>query len=240
MTTKMFPIVIIAGGLATRLRPLTETIPKAMLETNGKPFVEHQLKLLAKNHIKNVIMCLGYLGEQIIDYVGDGSRYGLKVEYVFDGPTLLGTAGAIKRALPVVPEDTFFVLNGDSYLPCDYASVQNTFLQSKKQALMTVFHNEGKWDTSNVEYGDNCILAYDKQSRTPRMRHIDYGLEVFTKAAFADVPENQVYDLVPVYQALLAKQQLAAHEVKQRFYENGSFAGISEFATYLADTELAS
>jgi N-acetyl-alpha-D-muramate 1-phosphate uridylyltransferase len=240
MTKKMFPMVILAGGLATRLRPLTETIPKAMLETNGKPFVEHQLRLLAKNGITEVLMCLGYLGEQIIEFVGDGSRFNVKVEYVFDGPTLLGTAGAIKRALPFIAGDTFFVLNGDSYLPCDYAAVQGTFVASGRQALMTVFHNEGKWDTSNVEFGDNRIIAYDKVNRTPRMLYIDYGLEVFTKDAFATVPDNEPYDLVPVYQALLKKQQLAAHEVKQRFYENGSFAGISELATYLADTELAS
>jgi MurNAc alpha-1-phosphate uridylyltransferase len=240
MIKKMFPIVILAGGLATRLRPLTETVPKAMLETNGKPFVEHQLRLLARNGITEVIICLGYLGEQIIDFVGDGSRYGLKVEYVFDGPVLLGTAGAVKRALPVINAETFFVLNGDSYLPCDYAAVAATFIASQKQALMTVFHNEGKWDTSNVEYGDHRIIAYDKQNRTPRMLYIDYGLEVFTKGAFDIVPANEPYDLVPVYQALLSKQQLAAHEVKQRFYENGSFAGISELATYLADTELAS
>jgi MurNAc alpha-1-phosphate uridylyltransferase len=237
MKKNLFPVVIIAGGLATRLRPLTETIPKSLVEINNEPFVSHQLRLLHKNGIKEVVMCLGYLGEMIIDYVGDGSRFDLKVSYVFDGPTLLGTAGAIKRALPIL-DDVFFVLNGDSYLPCDYSAVQETFINSQKQALMTVFYNQGKWDTSNVEFSDGRILVYDKLNRTPRMLHIDYGLEVFTKSAFEKVPENESYDLVPVYQNLLKNEQLAAHEVHERFYENGSFAGISELAYYLSQNNL--
>ena len=233
MSQKLFSMVIITGGLATRLRPLTETIPKALIDINDEPFVAHQLRLLKKRGIERIVMCVGFLGEQIVDFVGDGSRFGLQVSYLFDGPTLLGTAGAIKRALPLV-DDNFFVLNGDSYLPCDYAAVQETFVKSKKAGLMTVFHNEGKWDTSNVEYGDDSIIMYDKVNRTTRMLHIDYGLEIFNKKAFDIVPENEPFDLVPVYQALLAKKQLAAHEVKERFYENGSFAGIAELEHYLS------
>jgi MurNAc alpha-1-phosphate uridylyltransferase len=232
MKNKMLPVVIIAGGLATRLRPLTTTIPKSLVDINGEPFVTHQLRLLQQQGITDVEMCLGYLGEQIIDVVGDGSHYGMNINYVFDGDKLLGTAGAIKRALPNL-DDTFFVLNGDSYLPCDYFAVQQAFLQSGKTAQMTVFRNEGKWDTSNVEFGDKEIIAYDKIIRTPRMLHIDYGLEIFTKKAFANVPDNEPYDLVPVYQELIRNNQLAAYEVFERFYENGSFSGISELCEYL-------
>jgi MurNAc alpha-1-phosphate uridylyltransferase len=234
MTKELFPVVILAGGLATRLRPLTETIPKALLAINGEPFVEHQLRLLAREGVKKIVFCIGFLGEQIENFVGDGSRFGVEVSYVYDGPVLLGTAGAVKKALPLVNGDTFFVLNGDSYLPCDHAAVQASFINSGKQALMTVFHNEGKWDTSNVEYADNMIVNYDKQNRTPRMLHIDYGLEIFTKQAFASVPDDEPFDLVPVYQALLKKNQLAAHVVTQRFYENGSLAGIEAMEEYLA------
>jgi NDP-sugar pyrophosphorylase family protein len=232
MKKDLLPIVILAGGSATRIRPLTETIPKAMVEINGEPFVAHQMSLLQKQGIQQVVMCVGYLGEQIVDYLGDGQQFGLAVSYVFDGPVLLGTAGAVKCALPYVDE-TFFVLNGDSYLPCDYRAVQNTYLQSGKMGLMTVFLNHGKWDTSNVEFADNNIIAYDKINRTQRMLHIDYGLEVFTKKAFDFVPENQPFDLVPVYQNLLAQNQLAAHEVHERFYENGSFAGITELENFI-------
>jgi MurNAc alpha-1-phosphate uridylyltransferase len=233
MNTNLFPVVILAGGLATRLRPVTESIPKALILINDEPFVAHQLRLLKKQGIERVVMCVGYLGEQIVEYVGDGSRFGLHVTFVFDGTVLLGTAGAIKRALSFV-DDVFFVLNGDSFLPCDYAAVQRTYEQSNKLGLMTVFHNAGLWDTSNVEYIGGEILAYDKVNRTPSMLYIDYGLEIFNKQVFANVPDNEPYDLVLVYQDLLEKQQLAAHEVQQRFYENGSFAGIAELEYYLS------
>jgi MurNAc alpha-1-phosphate uridylyltransferase len=232
MKESMLQVVIIAGGLATRLRPLTTTIPKSLVDINGEPFVMHQLRLLQSQGITDVEMCLGYLGEQIIDVVGDGSLFGMNINYTFDGDKLLGTAGAIKRALPNL-DDTFFVLNGDSYLPCDYFAVQQAFLASGKLAQMTVFRNEGKWDTSNVEFGDNQIIVYDKQNRTPRMLYIDYGLEIFTKKAFAQVPANEPYDLVPVYQSLIRDRQLAAFEIFERFYENGSFDGISALCQYL-------
>src|SRR5712691_5353435 len=129
----MFPVVILAGGLATRLRPLTETIPKALIDVNGEPFIAHQLRLLRTNGIERVVVCAGYLGEMIQEYVGIGVRFGLHVAFVFDGPKLLGTAGAIKRALPLLGPE-FFVLYGDSYLPCDYHAVQSSFMRANKLA----------------------------------------------------------------------------------------------------------
>lgn len=230
---KLFPVVILAGGLATRLRPLTETIPKSLVEINNEPFVAHQLRQLKKQGVHRVVMCLGYLGEMVQDYVGDGSQYGLSVSYSFDGPKLLGTAGAIKQALPQLDE-SFFVLYGDSYLPCDYAAVQNTFVQRNKLALMTVFKNAGQWDKSNVEFNNGNLLVYDKRLQTPAMHHIDYGLGVLSQDAFLHVPTNEEYDLALLYQNLLAEQQLAAHEVFERFYEVGSFAGINELGYHLA------
>lgn len=228
----IFPVVILAGGLATRLRPLTETIPKSLVEVNGEPFVAHQLRLLQQQGVRHVTMCLGYLGEMVVDYVGDGSQFGLQVSYSFDGPTLLGTAGAIKKTLSTLDEN-FFVLYGDSYLPCHYAAVQQTFIASHKNSLMTVFRNQGKWDTSNVEFADGQILVYDKVHKTEKMLYIDYGLGIFNKTAFDIVPENEVFDLALLYQKLLASNQLAAHEITQRFYEVGSFAGINELGYYL-------
>ncbi len=233
----LFPVVILSGGLATRLRPATESFPKAMLAINGEPFVAHQLRLLKKNGIDEVIMCLGYLGEQIVKFVGNGSQFGLRVSYHFDGPVLLGTAGAIKKALSFLP-NLFFVLNGDSYLRCHYADVQEAFIKEKKLALMTVFHNQGQWDSSNVEFSNHKILMYDKQKRAPSMMHIDYGLEVFTRDVFAGLPDNQNYDLVTLYQSLINRNQLAAFEVSQRFYENGSFNGISELSAYLSEVRV--
>src|SRR5579872_5855079 len=138
----MLPVAILAGGLATRLRPLTDKIPKALVDVNGEPFIAHQLRLLASRGIPRVVLCLGYRGEMVRDFVGDGWEFGLQVNYSFDGPELRGTAGAIHQALPLLG-DSFFVLYGDSYLPCDYAAVEQAFLTSGKTALMTVFCNEG-------------------------------------------------------------------------------------------------
>ena len=232
MNTITDPIVILAGGLATRLRPVTATTPKALLTIHGKPFIDHQLQLLYRQGIRQVVLCVGYLGEMIQDFVGDGSRFGLDVQYCFDGPVLLGTGGAVKRALPLLGQH-FMIINGDSYLPCDIQLVQSAYQRSHQLALMTVFRNSNQWDNSNVEFAQGKIVAYDKIKRTPRMQYIDYGLGVLNREAFANVPEQQPYDLASLYQSLLRQNQLAGYEVEQRFYEVGSFSGIEDFNEYL-------
>jgi N-acetyl-alpha-D-muramate 1-phosphate uridylyltransferase len=229
----MLPVAILSGGLATRLRPITEKIPKSLLEINGEPFLAHQLRLLHANGIRRVVLCVGYLGEMIEEYAGDGSRFGMEVRYSPDGPALRGTAGAIAQALPLL-DDRFFVLYGDSYLPCDYAAVERAFEASGKTALMTVYHNRDQWDTSNVRYEQGRILAYHKKLRTPEMKHIDYGLGVLRAEAFAAVPREGAHDLADLYGALLAADELAGFEVGQRFYETGSFQGIEELSSHLA------
>lgn len=233
MNKEILPVAILAGGLATRLRPLTEVIPKALVEVHGEPFVVHQLRLLRSQGIKRVVLCAGYRGEMIRDFIGNGSDYGVQVVFSFDWPNLLGTAGAVKKAIPQLGEN-FFILYGDSYLPCDYRKIQTAFEKSGRLALMTVFRNEGRWDRSNVEFKEGKILAYDKRNQTPRMRHIDYGLGVFNRAVFELVPDNQPYDLAILYQNLLERDQLAAYEVKERFYEVGSFEGLDEFRGFIA------
>ena len=179
----MLPVAILAGGLATRLGALTAKVPKSLIQIAGEPFVAHQLRLLQSSGIQQVILCVGHLGEMIEDAVGDGSAYGVKVEYSYDGETLLGTAGAIRTALIQVGRK-FFRMYGDSYLACDYAAIEREFLQSGKLGLMTVFRNDGRWDASNVEFEAGRILAYSKKNRTSRMRYIDYGLGVFRAEAF--------------------------------------------------------
>ena len=228
----MLPVAILAGGLATRLRPLTEKIPKALIEINGEPFIAHQLRLLAGRGIGRVVLCLGYLGEMVRDYVGDGARFGISADYCFDGPTLRGTAGAIHQALPLLGE-SFFVVYGDSYLPCDYAAVERSFRGSGKTALMTVFRNDGLWDSSNVEFTEGRIVAYDKKNRTPRMHYIDYGLGALHRRAFDGLAAGSVCDLAALYQDLLARGELAAFEAERRFYEIGSREGIRELAEVL-------
>jgi len=228
----LFPVAILAGGLATRLRPLTEKIPKVLVEVRGEPFLAHQLRLLAANGVKRVVLCTGHLGEAVEAFAGDGSQFGLSIAYSPDGPKLQGTGGAIRQALPMLG-GRFFVLYGDSYLPCDYASAQRHFLASGKTGLMSVFRNDGQWDSSNVEWDGSRILAYDKVNRTPGMRHIDYGLGLFQRDAFELAVEDEPFDLATLYQILLARGQLTGWEVSQRFYEIGSFAGIQDFDEYL-------
>ena len=229
----MLPVAILAGGLGTRLLPITTSIPKALVEVNGEPFIAHQLRLLRTHQIEHCVVCVGYLGEMISQAIGEGWVEGLHIDYRFDGSTPRGTAGAIKNALPLLGE-AFFVLYGDSYLPCDYRAVQTAFLESGKQGLMTVFRNEGQWDKSNVEFENGALVAYEKKAPSARMHHIDYGLGVFRSSAFREIPDGVTCDLVAVYQDLLRRGQLAGFEVKERFYEIGSIEGLKDTAKFLA------
>lgn len=226
------PAIILAGGLATRLRPITEKIPKGLVDVCGRPFLWHQLQLLKRHGIRRVVLAVGYLGEMIQQHFGDGSEIGISLEYSFDGAALLGTGGAVRKALALLPE-RFFVLYGDSYLTCDYRSVEAAFRRSGLAGLMTVYRNEGSFDVSNVEYDGTRILQYDKRARTPSMRHIDYGLGAFHRAAFASIAGEQ-YDLVDVYQRLLRTGQLASFEVYERFYEIGSPEGLRDTIDFLS------
>jgi len=223
----LYPVVLLAGGLATRLRPITEKIPKALVPVAGQPFIAHQLRLLESRGVRSVLILAWYRGEMIRDLVGDGSQFGLNIQYSFEGDHPLGTAGAIRFALPLL-SGPFFVLYGDSYLPCDYAGIQAHFDRHSQPGLMTVYRNEGKWDTSNVEMGNGQILCYNKQKRTPHMEFIDYGLGIFIPDVFSSLPVNQPADLAEIYQNLVTDRKLLAYEVKQRFYEVGSFEGLHE------------
>lgn len=233
----MLPVIILAGGVATRLRPITETIPKALVEINGRPFLDYQMRLLAKNGVTRAVLSVAYRGEMIEEYLGDGSRYGIEVSYSYDGPVYLGTAGAIRKALPLLG-DTFFTLYGDSYLTAPFAEVERAFVESGREALMTVYRNEGLFDTSNVEFSGGRILAYDKKARTAAMRHIDYGLGVFRARVFAGLAEGASCDLAALYQDALRRGELAAYEARERFYEIGTVAGIEDTSRFLAERGL--
>jgi NDP-sugar pyrophosphorylase family protein len=221
------PIAILAGGLATRLRPITEKVPKLLVEIAGEPFFSHQLRLLKENGLTRIVLCVGYLGEKIVEQYGDGSKWGVHIEYSFDGEKLLGTGGALIRALPKLGE-SFHVLYGDSYLPVDYQAVGRAFLASGKLGLMTVFENREAYDASNVWFEDGRIRVYDKKNKLPQMRHIDYGLGLFRPAAFAGYPRDTVVDLATVQSDLARRGELAGYELKQRFFEIGSPAGLKE------------
>jgi N-acetyl-alpha-D-muramate 1-phosphate uridylyltransferase len=227
-----FPVAILAGGLATRLRPATEKTPKALLNVAGEPFLIHQLRLLHTEGFRKIVICVGYLSEMIEAAIGDGKGLGLQIDYSSDGPTLLGTGGALKRALSKLGEH-FLVIYGDSYMPVDYVAVVEAFVRSGKPALMTIFENGGRWDASNILFRAGEIQQYDKNRRAPDMRHIDYGISVLTAQIFAGFGDNVPFDLADLYSRLVSLKQMAAYEVKQRFYEIGSPDGLAELDALL-------
>jgi NDP-sugar pyrophosphorylase family protein len=232
MNPRDLPVAILAGGLATRLRPITEKIPKLLVEVADEPFFSHQIRLLKKSGLTRLILCVGYLGERIVEQYGDGSKWGVKIDYSFDGPQLLGTGGALIKALPLLG-DAFYVLYGDSYLPVDYLDVGRAFLHSGLPGLMTVYENHGRYDSSNVWFEDGTIKIYDKKNTVPQMHHIDYGLGLLQADALAPYPRDAVVDLATVYRDLVATRQLAGYQVNERFYEIGSHAGLTELDDFL-------
>ena len=233
-----WPVAILAGGLATRLRPITEKIPKSLVAVADQPFLSHQLRLLQAAGIRKVVLCVGYRGEMIGREFGEGGSFGVELNYSFDGPELLGTGGALKKALPLLG-DKFMVLYGDSYLPIDYAAPARAFAASGKPGLMTVFRNENRWEPSNVWFEDGEIKRYDKTCLAPEMKHIDYGLGLLRPKALQPWPNERPFDLADVYQDLIARQELAGYEVEQRFYEVGSPEGLAELDAMLRSQQLS-
>ena len=225
--TAMPPIAVLAGGLAKRMWPLTEQLPKALLEVAGEPFVAHQLRLFAREGIADVKLLVGHCWEQIEDFVGDGGLFGVNVDYIVDGPTLLGTGGAVRHALDrLAPE--FLVTYCDSWLDAPYGPVVEAFRASGQPALMCVYRNENRWDASNVQFENGIIRRYSKKVREPEMRHIDWGLGMLKASAVAAWPTGKPWDLAELYEELSNAGLLAGHEMMRRFYEVGSFEGLAE------------
>ena len=233
----MMTVGILAGGIATRLRPITESIPKALVDVAGVPFIFRQLDYLREQGVERVVMCIGHLGEMIEDRVGDGSAFGLQVLYSPDGPKLLGTGGAVKQALPLLGE-SFFLLYGDSFLPIDFSPVEEAFLKSGKTGLMTVLENRDRWDKSNVLYRDGHLVEYNKQAPSPEMKYIDYGLGILRAEALDRYAVGEVFDIADLYRTLSLADELAGYEVHKRFYEIGSHSGLKEAETYFNERQM--
>jgi len=228
----MPPLAILAGGLATRLGPLTEKIPKSMVEVAGEPFIAHQLRIAAREGISEVVICAGHLGGQIEEFVGDGARFGCRVRFSSDGNGPRGTGGALRHAIPLIGERCM-VMYGDSYLDTDFRAVYAAFVAAGKPALMTVCRNEGQWDKSNVEFRDGKLVKYDKIDRTSAMHHIDYGLGAIETKAVRDWAASDPFDLADVYRDLSRRGMLASYEIRGRFYEIGSPAGLAETDAFI-------
>jgi NDP-sugar pyrophosphorylase family protein len=227
------PVCILAGGLGTRLGERVRDTPKPLLEVAGEPFLVHQLRLLAAHRVREVVLCVGYRGEQIRAQIGS-RRFGVDIRYSFDAvPGRDGTLGAIRRALALLGE-RFLVLYGDTYLRIDYAAVARRWIESGQPAVMTVLRNEGRWDTSNVVYHDGMVLRYDKRSPTPEMHWIDYGLGGLTARALDRVPASE-RDLAVLYARLAEGRELLGFEASERFYEIGTTPALVETEAFLAD-----
>lgn len=226
------PVAILAGGMATRLGELAQNTPKALIDVAGRPFIAHQLDLLRAHGLTDIVLCTGHLGARLEEAVGDGSGYGVHVRYSPDGPRPLGTGGALRHALPLLGE-AFLTMYGDSYLECDYRAVERAFLASGRPALLTVMRNEDQWDRSNVLCVDGRIVRYSKEHRTADMRHIDYGLAAMRAGVFRLYPDEGTLDLARVYEDLAARDELAAYEVSDRFYEIGTPSGLAETRQHL-------
>jgi NDP-sugar pyrophosphorylase family protein len=231
-----YTVAILAGGLATRLRPITEKIPKALVEVAGKPFILHQLEDLRRQGFTKVVLCLGYLGEQVENLLGNGAFMDLDIKYSWDGNPLLGTGGALKKALPML-DNHFFVYYGDSFLPIDFAAVAKDFETKHKPALMTVLQNSNRWDTSNVLFQNGQIVEYNKQDPRQEMLFIDYGLGILSASLLGAMPDGQPFDLATLYHELSIKGLLSGFEVFERFYEIGSHKGLEETCAYFERKE---
>lgn len=221
-------MVILAGGLATRLLPLTLNLPKSMLKINGRPFLEYQLELLKEYEIRDILLCIGYRGQLIRDYFGNGEKFGVNLSYSFDGEKLKGTAGALKKAYKLLDEN-FFLMYGDSYLPYDYQKIEEFFKRRELLSLMVVYKNQNRFDKSNVLIEEGLVKFYDKTPKGENLEFIDAGLSILKKEVLNIVPEDEPYDLEDLYKILISEEEMVAFEVKQRFYQIGSIEGLNEF-----------
>jgi NDP-sugar pyrophosphorylase family protein len=223
----MLPLVILAGGLGTRLGKYTANIPKSLVQVDGIPFIYHQLHLAKAKGVTNVIICAGHLGDQIEAAVGNGAIFDLRINWSYDGDELLGTGGALRKALPLLGK-YFMVMYGDSYLDTDYEVVERYYFDSHKIALLTVYRNENKYDSSNIVFKNGCVILYNKQRVSGEMVWIDYGLGFLSVDALASWPQTN-FDLGDLYSKLANDGALAGYEIKERFYEIGSVNGLLDF-----------
>ncbi len=228
-------VVILAGGLGTRLRAVAPDTPKALVPVAGRPFIEQQFELLKRNGLRDVLVCVGHFGEKIVRHVGDGARFGVRVSFAYEDPArLMGTGGALVNALPQLQAE-FLTLYGDSYLPTDYQRIVRMFRESGRPALMSVFKNDGQWDKSNARVEGGQLVFYSKSAQPGEADYIDYGLSAFSRTVFEGYRNAPMpLDLGLVQERLVREGQMAACIVHERFYEIGKPEGLAELDRLLA------
>ncbi len=224
---------ILVGGLGTRLSPLTKTVPKPMVEVAGKPFLEHEIGLLARNGISDFVLCVGHLGEQVEDHFGDGSRWGVRVRYSYDGPRLLGPVGALKKAEPLL-EECFFVTYGDAYLRADYKAIMKVLVDSGRLAVMAVYKNRNRYGKSDVVVSGGRVVLYDKGGTGKGMEWVNFGVSALRRSSLALVEAGKECGEEEFYGELIRRHELLAFPVAERFYEIGTPASLREFEGFIS------
>lgn len=231
--------VILAGGLGTRLRPLTYEIPKPMVPINGKPYLEYQINYLKKFGITDVLILIGYLGEQIVEYFGDGSQYGVKITYSKE-ENPLGTGGAIKLAENQL-EDEFLIIYGDSFLPIDYGDLFNFYNKHGKSSLLIAYDNSsGKTPVPNNLAIDTNFLVqkYEKNSLDPALKYVESGVSLLKKTLTTEIPSNQKCSLEEIiFPKLIGENRLIAYITKEPFYDIGTPDRLETITNYFAQND---
>jgi NDP-sugar pyrophosphorylase family protein len=229
------PIVILAGGFGTRLGNLTQNIPKSLIPICGRPFIDWQIECIRDTGVTDFLVCIGHLGDQISNHLGDGKKFGVNIEFSSDGPTKLGTGGAILAAISKLP-DNFMITYGDSYLPTNFRKIGNHFLGIKARALMTICDNKENFEKSNCYFKDGLIQLYSKNDSSKEMDYIDYGLSILNKSVFESRRVNSSFDLADLFEELSISSNLIGYEIQERYYEVGSVQGIKNLENYLVET----
>jgi NDP-sugar pyrophosphorylase family protein len=234
----VLPVVVLAGGLGTRLTPVTgDAVAKVLVPVAGRPFLEHKLEGLAALGAADVLLLVGHHGEAVVDLVGDGSRFGLSVRCVHDGPRPGGTGGAVRAALPLLPP-AFWVTYGDSLTAVDARKAEAVFAASDSDGLMTVLHNGGRLAPSNARVADGLVVTYSKDPLPPRAEHVDYGMLILTRRAFTAIgntigEDAGPFDLAVVLSALAGARRLVAFEVSEPFHDIGTVESLRATDAFL-------
>jgi len=225
--------VILAGGLGTRLGPLTERIPKVMVQVMDKPFLLYLLELLKRGGISNIVLCVGYRGSQVRDFFADGEGLEIRITYSEEKGELLGTGGALKQAQGLLQDD-FFVINGDTYIPLEYGEVHKAFIKRAKKALMVVYRGD-MGIRNNVRLDDRLmVIEHDKNSLSPDLKYIDAGVLVLKREVLDLIPDGCSISLEKgLYPPLMQKRELAAYITEERFYDMGTPDGLKLFEEFL-------
>jgi N-acetyl-alpha-D-muramate 1-phosphate uridylyltransferase len=230
---EILPVAVLAGGLGTRVRHRTgPSVPKALLPINGVPFIDLKLRELRDAGASRIVLLVGHGGAQLERHVGSGAKYGLEVSVVRDPPHLLGTGGALYRALPELGP-MFIVTYGDTLLDVPLDQLGELMLSSNATGVMTLLTNEDRWEISNVDVTDGWVTAYEKPAQPGRHRHLDYGMIALRACAFDDVSSHAPFDLSDTWRSLARRRMLRAMFVNRRFYDIGSEVSIVETERFL-------